>query len=215
MKRALSRDRQSRRGRRPLRQTRRPGARRRPRRPESSSTSSAPPAAGHATELAREATSRLHAISSPWAATAPPSKSSTAFSPTPKRNGRPALGFLPLGTGNSFLRDFTKRGAEHTIEALSEGRRRPCDVIAPAHTRKARSTSSIFSASGFTADVAALTNRRFKRSGELGYILGVFVRLAQLERRAFPLALRRRHRLGPTAAAFSSPSTTANSPAAK
>ncbi|MGH9681337.1 MAG: acylglycerol kinase family protein, partial [Candidatus Acidiferrales bacterium] len=26
--------------------------------------------------------------------------------------GRAALGFLPLGTGNSFLRDFTNEGAE-------------------------------------------------------------------------------------------------------
>ncbi len=33
---------------------------------------------------------------------------------------RPALGFLPLGTGNSFLQDFTERGVEHTIEALRE-----------------------------------------------------------------------------------------------
>ncbi len=26
---------------------------------------------------------------------------------------RPTLGFLPLGTGNSFLRDFSDRGVEH------------------------------------------------------------------------------------------------------
>ena len=38
----------------------------------------------------------------------------------PKRSRAivPTLGFLPLGTGNSFLRDFTTRGVEHTIEAL-------------------------------------------------------------------------------------------------
>jgi diacylglycerol kinase (ATP) len=40
---------------------------------------------------------------------------------------------------------------------------------------------------GFTADVAALTNRYFKPLGPLGYLLGVFVRVAQLHRRAFPL----------------------------
>src|SRR5271156_2134097 len=28
---------------------------------------------------------------------------------------RPALGFLPLGTGNSFLRDFTTNGIEHSL----------------------------------------------------------------------------------------------------
>jgi diacylglycerol kinase (ATP) len=33
--------------------------------------------------------------------------------------GDPArLGFLPLGTGNSFLRDFSDRGVEHAIESL-------------------------------------------------------------------------------------------------
>jgi diacylglycerol kinase (ATP) len=40
---------------------------------------------------------------------------------------------------------------------------------------------------GFPADVAAVTNRRFKRFGELGYIMGVFVCLAKLDRRAFPV----------------------------
>ena len=40
--------------------------------------------------------------------------------PAAETQGRPALGFLPLGTGNSFLRDFTSRGVEHTIEALGK-----------------------------------------------------------------------------------------------
>ena len=30
-----------------------------------------------------------------------------------------ALGFLPLGTGNSFLRDFTKDGSDTSLQALS------------------------------------------------------------------------------------------------
>jgi diacylglycerol kinase (ATP) len=40
---------------------------------------------------------------------------------------------------------------------------------------------------GFTADVGALTNRVFKPFGHLGYLLGVFVRLAQLKRRGFKM----------------------------
>src|SRR5439155_24518797 len=40
---------------------------------------------------------------------------------------------------------------------------------------------------GFTADVAALTNRAFKAFGPLGYLLGVFVRVVQLHRRSFAL----------------------------
>jgi diacylglycerol kinase (ATP) len=96
-----------------------------------------------------------------------------------------ALGFLPLGTGNSFLRDFTSRGVEHTIEALKEGRRRACDVIRVRHSDGELYFSNLLSL-GFPADVGELTNRRFKRWGELGYILGVFTRLAGISHAAFP-----------------------------
>ncbi len=37
-----------------------------------------------------------------------------------KSQDRPTLGLLPLGTGNSFLKDFTKRGVEHTIEGCKK-----------------------------------------------------------------------------------------------
>src|SRR6266852_4875496 len=33
---------------------------------------------------------------------------------------RVALGFLPLGTGNSFLRDFAKDGSEASLHAILE-----------------------------------------------------------------------------------------------
>jgi diacylglycerol kinase family enzyme len=99
--------------------------------------------------------------------------------------GRVALGFLPLGTGNSFLRDFTSRGVEHTIEALKEGRRRACDVIRLRHSEGELYFTNLLSL-GFPADVGELTNRRFKRWGELGYILGVFTRLAGIRHAAFP-----------------------------
>ena len=39
------------------------------------------------------------------------------------------------GTGNSFLKDFTSRGVEHTIEALHVVTRRPCDVIRLRHSK--------------------------------------------------------------------------------
>lgn len=98
--------------------------------------------------------------------------------------GKPVLGFLPLGTGNSFLRDFTTRGVEHTIKALRDGARRPCDVIRLRH-----STGDIYFMNllslGFPADVGALTNRRFKRWGEFGYILGVLAQLIRLRHAAF------------------------------
>jgi diacylglycerol kinase (ATP) len=99
---------------------------------------------------------------------------------------RVALGFLPLGTGNSFLRDFTKEGSKASLEALLEDRKRTVDLIRLTH-----STGEIYSFNllsiGFTADVAALTNRAFKPFGHLGYLLGVCVRVVQLHRRSFAL----------------------------
>jgi diacylglycerol kinase (ATP) len=100
-------------------------------------------------------------------------------------NGRPSLGFLPLGTGNSFLKDFTARGVEHTIEALKNGSRRACDVIRLRHSGGNLYYLNLLSL-GFPADVGELVNRRFKRWGQLGYIAGVFVRLAGLEHSSFP-----------------------------
>src|SRR6202795_2778537 len=46
---------------------------------------------------------------------------------------RVALGFLPLGTGNSFLRDFTKDGAAASMQALLEGRTRTVDLLRLTH----------------------------------------------------------------------------------
>lgn len=105
--------------------------------------------------------------------------------PEAATQGRAALGFLPLGTGNSFLRDFTTRGVEHTIEALREGRRRPCDVIRLRHA-----AGDIFFINmlnlGFAAEAGEIANRKFKRWGQMGYVFGVFARLARLEHIAFP-----------------------------
>lgn len=98
---------------------------------------------------------------------------------------RPTLAFLPLGTGNSFLRDFTDRGVEYSKQALLAGRKRPCDVLRLKHRDGVIYYMNLLSV-GFTADVAALTNRRFKSLGELGYLLGVLVCLVRLRRRAFP-----------------------------
>ncbi len=99
---------------------------------------------------------------------------------------RISLGFLPLGTGNSFLRDFTQHGAEGSLQALLAGRKRPVDLVRLTHSTGELYSFNVLSV-GFTADVAALTNRFFKPLGQLGYLLGVFVRVVQLRRRAFTL----------------------------
>jgi diacylglycerol kinase (ATP) len=99
--------------------------------------------------------------------------------------GRPTLGFLPLGTGNSFLRDFSTRGVEHTIASLRENRIRSCDIVRLTHADGELYFLNLVSL-GFPADVGELTNRKFKRWGELGYVLGVFTRLLNLRHAGYP-----------------------------
>ena len=96
------------------------------------------------------------------------------------------LGFLPLGTGNSFLRDFSERGAEASLEALESGKKRPVDLLRLTHAAGIIYSFNLLSV-GFTADVGAITNRMFKGFGDLGYLLGVFVRVMQLHRRGFKM----------------------------
>lgn len=99
--------------------------------------------------------------------------------------GRPSLGFLPLGTGNSFLRDFTKRGVERTLEALATDARRPCDVIRLRHAQGELYYMNLLSL-GFPAEVGETANRRFKSMGELGYLRAVFAHLVKWEHVSFP-----------------------------
>ena len=108
--------------------------------------------------------------------------------PAAATQGRATLGFLPMGTGNSFLRDFTERGSDYAIEAILTRRRRPCDVLRLNHAGGALYYINTLNI-GFAADVATLTNRHLKRLGELGYLVGVLVSLARLRRRPFPLSV--------------------------
>jgi diacylglycerol kinase (ATP) len=102
-------------------------------------------------------------------------------------NGEPpVLGFLPLGTGNSFLRDFSDRGVEYGIESLLANRRRPVDVLRLRHRAGVIHYINLLSM-GFTADVATLRARSFSGWGELGYIASIFLTLARFNRRPFPV----------------------------
>lgn len=103
----------------------------------------------------------------------------------------PTLGFLPLGTGNSFLRDFEdlasgKSGLEHAMQALEARRSRLCDVMRLVHRDGVIYYTNLLSV-GFAADVAALRHRRFLGLGQAGYLLAIFLCLARLDRRPFPV----------------------------
>ena len=100
--------------------------------------------------------------------------------------GKPVLGFLPLGTGNSFLRDFTSNGAEDAREAILARRRKSSDVLCLRHSGGKLYFINLLSV-GFTANVTAAANRLFKGLGEFGYLLAVLLCLARLRREAFPM----------------------------
>jgi diacylglycerol kinase (ATP) len=103
----------------------------------------------------------------------------------------PTLGFLPLGTGNSFLRDFEdtasgESGLEHALRALEGRSSRACDVLRLTHKDGVIYYTNLLTL-GFAADVAALRHRRFQGLGQFGYLLSIFLCLARFERRPFPV----------------------------
>jgi len=100
----------------------------------------------------------------------------------------PTLAFLPLGTGNSFLRDFSGQGVDYAIESLLAQRSRPCDVMRLRHRDGVIHYINLLSM-GFSADVATLRARRFSHWGELGYVTSIFLTLARFNRRPFPVRL--------------------------
>ena len=106
--------------------------------------------------------------------------------PEAANDGPPTLAFLPLGTGNSFLRDFSHSGVEYAIESLLAGRSRRCDVLRMRHRTGTIYYINLLSM-GFSADVATLRARRFSDWGELGYFTSIFLTLARFNRRPFPV----------------------------
>lgn len=98
----------------------------------------------------------------------------------------PTLAFLPLGTGNSFLREFSDKGVDFAMEALLARRSSPCDVLRLAHKKGVIHYINLLSM-GFAADVATMRARRFSGWGELGYQTSIFISLAKFIRRPFPL----------------------------
>ena len=108
--------------------------------------------------------------------------------PAPEGAEPPTLAFLPLGTGNSFLREFSEHGVEFALQALLAGRSKPCDVLRLKHKEGTIHYINLLSM-GFSADVATLRARRFSGWGELGYQLSIFLCLLRFRRRPFPLGV--------------------------
>lgn len=97
---------------------------------------------------------------------------------------RPVLAMLPLGTGNSFLRDFDITTAEEALAAIERGDTRACDVVRATHAGGELYYINLLSL-GFSAEAGGLTNRRFKSLGAAGYVAAVLLTAARLKHPRF------------------------------
>jgi diacylglycerol kinase (ATP) len=89
------------------------------------------------------------------------------------------LGMLPLGTGNSFLRDFGIADIESAFEAIVRGGSRTIDVLRLTHEGgKIHFINTM--GTGFVARAGELTNARFKSLGVAGYVVAVLICVARL-----------------------------------
>jgi diacylglycerol kinase (ATP) len=100
----------------------------------------------------------------------------------------PAMGVLPLGTGNCFVRDLGIEDPERAADAIVRGSTRAVDAVRMVHAAGELWSVNIVSF-GFSADVGELTNRRYKPFGAGGYVLAVFQTLLGLRYHAYPHAL--------------------------
>ncbi len=88
------------------------------------------------------------------------------------------LGILPVGTGNSFVRDLDLT-LERSVDAIRLGRRRRVDAMRLSWDDGALWSLNLVSL-GFTAAVGSLANRRFKALGAGGYVASVVVEVSRL-----------------------------------
>jgi diacylglycerol kinase (ATP) len=144
-------------------------------------------ALGHATEIARQAWAEGYRKFISVGGDGTSYEIVNGLFPQAEGADTPTLAFLPLGTGNSFLRDFSDQGVEYAMESLLSKRSRKCDVLRLCHKDGVLHYINILSI-GFSADVATLRARRFSAWGELGYQTAIFICLARFRRRPFPLS---------------------------
>ncbi|NOY91647.1 MAG: diacylglycerol kinase family lipid kinase [Deltaproteobacteria bacterium] len=137
-------------------------------------------AAGHATELAAEAWERGARHFLAFGGDGTSYEVVNGLFPRASADDKPVLGILPLGTGNSFLRDFGITSEEAAFDALSSRRRRAVDVIEVRHKDGVLHYINILGL-GFTAAAGGLMNRRFKALGSAGYVAAVCIEVIRLK----------------------------------
>lgn len=100
---------------------------------------------------------------------------------------RITLAMLPLGTGNSFLRDFGVFDEHEAEHRLVRGRTKSIDLLRVVHEAGELFAINLVGL-GFAAAAGALTNRRYKPLGALGYVLAVLETAAKLPIESHPFS---------------------------
>jgi diacylglycerol kinase (ATP) len=90
------------------------------------------------------------------------------------------LGMLPLGTGNSFLRDFGITSTELASEAIARGKSHPIDVLCLTH-REGKIHFINTMGTGFVARAGEVRNASFEFLGTAGYVAAVLICVARLQ----------------------------------
>ncbi|MBO6934923.1 MAG: YegS/Rv2252/BmrU family lipid kinase [Deltaproteobacteria bacterium] len=143
--------------------------------------------AGHATELARAAFAKGHRKFVSVGGDGTSFEVINGLLPEAEGQGV-ELGLLPLGTGNSFLRDFAILDPDAALSALQGWKAQPVDVVKVVHAEGSFHYMNLIGL-GFTARAGDLTNRRFKRLGPAGYVAAVLVSVAGLEKPVDPIKI--------------------------
>lgn len=90
------------------------------------------------------------------------------------------LAMLPLGTGNSFLRDFGITSIEAATDAIARGQSAPIDVLRLTHEDGVLHFINTMG-TGFVPRAGELTNERFKFLGAGGYVAAVLLCIVRLQ----------------------------------
>jgi len=90
------------------------------------------------------------------------------------------LAMLPLGTGNSFLRDFGITDLQAAADAIVRGKSAPIDVLRLTHEDGVIHFINTMG-TGFVARAGELTNERFKFFGAAGYVAAVLACIVRLQ----------------------------------
>ncbi len=87
-------------------------------------------------------------------------------------NARVTFAMLPLGTGNSFLRDFGITNATEAERRILRGRTRAVDALAIRHRGGVVYAFNLVGL-GFASRAGTLTNEKYKALGAAGYVAAV------------------------------------------